>query len=429
MQEDKATPPQAALDPSSGGIDGSRPLGVYVHFPFCTARCPYCDFAVTVRPEIPHDAYADAVLAELNVRGAWFKGDDGPRLVSIYFGGGTPGRWRADALGRVLAATQQTFDSGAELEITVEANPGDLESSTLRELCARGVNRLSFGAQAFQDRLLQSLGRQHDAAAIAHAFRAARAAGFDNLCADLMFGLPGQKMNDWRESLAALCALAPEHITAYALTVESGTPFGVLQRAGKLRRPGDDTVAAMYSLCHDELTAAGYEHYEISSYARPGRRSVHNSLYWTMGAYLGLGVSASSFRPLASSDGWRFANPRSFGTYARQLAAHAGAVPPVHVRASLARASRRRGAVARPAHVRRRGSPSPPAPSRRRPTRTSRARRRGRLVRESRLARNYAAHAAPAARWIPVRRRGRGSAGANLHGVTGDVTPDALAPA
>lgn len=329
MKEAKAIPPQAALDPSSGIVDGSRPLGVYVHFPFCTARCPYCDFAVTVRPEIPHDAYADAVLAELNVRSAWFKGDGGPRLVSIYFGGGTPGRWRADALGRVLAAAQQMFDDNAALEITVEANPGDLESSTLGELRARGVNRLSFGAQAFQDRLLKNLGRQHDATAIAHAFRAARAAGFDNLCADLMFGLPGQTMNDWRESLAALCALAPEHITAYALTVESGTPFGALERAGKLHRPGDDTVAAMYSLCHDELTAAGYEHYEISSYARPGRRSVHNSLYWTMGAYLGLGVSASSFRPLTGGDGWRFANPRSFGTYMRQL--NTGTVPPVHV--------------------------------------------------------------------------------------------------
>jgi oxygen-independent coproporphyrinogen-3 oxidase len=330
VKEAKATPPELALDPSIGIVDGSRPLGVYVHFPFCTARCPYCDFAVTVRPEIPHDAYASAVLAELNIRGAWFKGDGGPRLVSIYFGGGTPGRWRADALGRVLSATQRMFDdSGAALEITVEANPGDLESSTLRELRALGVNRLSFGAQAFQDRLLRSLGRQHDAAAIADAFGAARAAGFGNLCADLMFGLPDQTMIDWRESLDALCSLAPDHITAYALTVEPGTAFGALERAGKLQRPGDETVAAMYSLCHDTLTAAGYEHYEISSYARPGRRSVHNSLYWTMGAYLGLGVSASSFRPLAGGNGWRFANPRSFGTYMRQM--NAGAVPPVHI--------------------------------------------------------------------------------------------------
>ena len=323
--------PKLSLDPSSGIIDGARPLGVYVHFPFCTARCPYCDFAVAVRPEIPHDDYADAVLAELNARGPWFKGDDGPRLVSIYFGGGTPGRWRADALGRVLSATRQMFGDGSALEITVEANPGDLESAPLHELRALGVNRLSFGAQAFQDRLLQSIGRKHDSAAIARAFRYARAAGMENLCADLMFGLPDQTMNDWQESLDALCMLAPEHITAYALTVESGTAFGALERAGNLHRPGDDDVAAMYSRCHEVLTAAGYEHYEISSYARPGRRSVHNSLYWTMGAYLGLGVSASSFRPLTSGDGWRFSNPRSFGTYLRQVTDHANSLPPAHI--------------------------------------------------------------------------------------------------
>jgi oxygen-independent coproporphyrinogen-3 oxidase len=304
---------------------------VYVHFPFCGSRCPYCDFAVAVRPTIPHDDYADGVLSELGARAPWWKGKASPRLASIYFGGGTPGLWRPDALGRVLTGARQAFAGGAELEITVEANPGDLDGTTLRDLHAQGVNRLSFGAQAFQDHLLRRIGRRHQAAAIPRAFEAARAAGFENLCADLMFGLPEQTMDDWKASLAALLALGPDHITAYALTVESGTRFGALERAGKLDRPGDDLVAAMYTTCDEVLTGAGYEHYEISSYARPGRRSVHNSLYWTMGAYLGLGVSASSFRPLANGEGWRFSNPRSVGTYLRDVRAFAGAVPPEQV--------------------------------------------------------------------------------------------------
>jgi oxygen-independent coproporphyrinogen-3 oxidase len=322
---------EAALDPSRGVSDGSRPLGVYVHFPFCGSRCPYCDFAVAVRPSIPHDEYADGVLSELSTRTPWWKGENAPHLASIYFGGGTPGLWRPDALGRVLTGARRAFAGGDELEITVEANPGDLDGQNLRDLRAIGVNRLSFGAQAFQNSLLERIGRRHDASAIPRAFEAARAAGFDNLCADLMFGLPGQTMDDWRASLAALCALAPEHITAYALTVEPGTRFGALDRAGKLDRPEEDVVAAMYTTCDEVLTAAGFEHYEISSYARPGRRSVHNSLYWTMGAYLGLGVSASSFRPLTSGAGWRFSNPRSVSTYLRDVHRLTGAVPPEQI--------------------------------------------------------------------------------------------------
>jgi oxygen-independent coproporphyrinogen-3 oxidase len=299
----------AAVNPD---IDTSRPLGIYVHFPFCVSRCPYCDFAVAVRREIPHEAYAEAVLAELSARAPQFRG---PRLVSIYFGGGTPGLWRPSALGRVLDAIRDGASDGSDLEITVEANPGDLDPAHLAELFALGVNRLSFGAQAFQDRLLVRLGRRHDSRAVVTSFAAARRAGFDNLCADLMFGLPDQTMPDWRESLAALCALRPAHVTAYALTVEEGTRFGALARAGKLRRPDDAEVADMYLAGHDALGAAGYEHYEISSYALPGRRSRHNSLYWTMGAYLGLGVGAASFLPLAAGDGYRSSNPRTLAAY------------------------------------------------------------------------------------------------------------------
>jgi oxygen-independent coproporphyrinogen-3 oxidase len=311
-------------DPASGSLDASRPLGVYVHVPFCRARCPYCDFATTVREPIPHDDYAAAVTAELSARGGWFRGERAPDLRSIYFGGGTPGLWRPQAIGRVIETTRRIFDASGPLEITVETNPGEVTAESAAGLRAAGVNRVSLGMQAFQDHLLAAIGRQHNVAAIAAAVQSVRGAGIDNLCADLMFGLPGQTMDDWRHSLDALVALAPEHITAYALTIERGTPFGAIERAGKLQRPDDETVAAMYGTAHQVLLAAGFEHYEISSYARPGRRAVHNTLYWTGGAYLGVGASASSFRPLVDGTGWRFSNPRGLTTYLRSAAAHQG---------------------------------------------------------------------------------------------------------
>jgi oxygen-independent coproporphyrinogen-3 oxidase len=318
-------------DPASGILDASRPLGVYVHFPFCRARCPYCDFATAVCEPIPHDDYAATVTAELSARVGCFRGESAPDLRSIYFGGGTPGLWRPQAIGRVIETTRRLCDANGPLEITVETNPGEVTAESAAGLRAVGVNRVSLGMQAFQEHLLRAIGRQHNVDAIAAAVQAVRRAGIDNLCADLMFGLPGQTMDDWRHSLDALVALAPEHITAYALTVERGTLFGALDRAGKLPRPDDETVAAMYVAAHEALQAAGFEHYEISSYARPGRRAVHNTLYWTGGAYLGVGASASSFRPLADGTGWRFSNPRGLTTYLRSAAAHEGNPLPAKV--------------------------------------------------------------------------------------------------
>jgi oxygen-independent coproporphyrinogen-3 oxidase len=304
-----------------GAFDASRPLGVYVHFPFCSVRCPYCDFAVDTRAEIPHDAYADAVLAELEARRPWFTGADGavPSLRSIYFGGGTPGLWRPDALARVLEAARRAFGAPPieSLEITVEANPGEVSPDHLRALRFAGVNRLSLGVQAFQDALLRGIGRNHDAAAAPTALAAARAAGFERISCDLMYGVPGQTMDDWRRSVEGLIALAPDHVSAYSLTVERGTAFGALDRAGKLARPDDDAVATMFSWARQALGDAGYQHYEVSSYARPGRRSVHNALYWSGAAYLGAGASAASFRPLTDGSGWRFTNPRATDTYLR----------------------------------------------------------------------------------------------------------------
>jgi oxygen-independent coproporphyrinogen-3 oxidase len=302
---------------ATGRLRPGEPLGVYVHFPFCGLRCPYCDFAVDTRADIPHDAYADAVVAEIAARRAWYDGA-GP-LVSIYFGGGTPGLWRADALGRVIDAACGAFDAAdrAALEITVEVNPGEVDETHLRALRGEGVNRLSIGVQAFDDRLLRALGRNHDGAAGPACVRAARAAGFDNLSIDLMFGVPEQSFDDWRRAVDTAIGLAPEHVSAYALTVERGTTFGSLARAGRLIRPDDEAVAAMFEHARGTFAAAGIVPYEISSYARPDRQSRHNRLYWALSPYLGVGASAASFRPLADGTAWRFSDPRATDVYLR----------------------------------------------------------------------------------------------------------------
>jgi oxygen-independent coproporphyrinogen-3 oxidase len=320
-------------DPARGVLAPGRPLGVYVHFPFCGLRCPYCDFAVDTRAsaDVPHDAYADAVIAELAARRAWFDGA-GP-LASIYFGGGTPGLWRPDALGRVLDAARAAFGAppADTLEITVEVNPGEVDAPGLRALRAAGVNRLSVGAQAFEDRLLRVLGRNHDVAATSAAVRAARAAGFEALSLDLIFGVPGQSRDDWRRALDAAVAIAPDHVSAYALTIERGTAFGALDRAGKLARPDDELVADMFEDAGAALASAGLPRYEVSSYASPDRRARHNGLYWSGAPYLGLGASAASFRPLADGTGWRFSNPRATDTYLGAVAAGRGVVAPRQV--------------------------------------------------------------------------------------------------
>jgi oxygen-independent coproporphyrinogen-3 oxidase len=322
--------PRVTGEPQEGALAAERPLGVYVHFPFCSVHCPYCDFAVDARPDIPHDRYADAVVAEVAARAPWFAG---AALRSIYFGGGTPGLWRPDALGRVVAAILRGWGAAttAGLEITLEANPGEIDADRLAAWRAAGVNRLSLGAQSFDDELLRGLGRNHDVAAIARAVSAARAAGFANLTCDLMYGLPGQDEAGWLASVAALVALGPEHVSAYALTVERGTPFGARARAGSLVTPPDEDVAAMFERGRAALAAAGYEQYEVSSYARPGSRAVHNHLYWTGAAYLGVGASAASFRPLADGTGWRFSNPRATETYLRAVDAGAGNPRPAKI--------------------------------------------------------------------------------------------------
>jgi oxygen-independent coproporphyrinogen-3 oxidase len=269
----------------------SSVFGVYIHFPYCRKRCPYCDFAVHARQRIPHDRYADGVIAELALRAPSF---EGRRAVSAYFGGGTPGLWRPDCIGRVVAAVRERF--ALDGEVTVEANPDDLPREQLDGLRAAGVDRLSIGVQSLQPKHLATLGRLHGPDEARRAVRDARAAGFVNLSLDLMFALPGQTLAELDADLDGLLALEPDHVSIYNLTIEERTAFHALARRGELKVPESGLAADMYERVMARLDGAGFDHYEISSYARPGRRAVHNTLYWTGGEYLGLGCSAHSFR-------------------------------------------------------------------------------------------------------------------------------------
>lgn len=300
----------------SAASDGRRELGVYVHFPWCRRRCPYCDFAIAVAPlaRIPHERYADAVLEELDARAPRFR--PGRALRSIYFGGGTPALWRADCIARVVVAVRRAFDAErAPLEVTVEANPNDCTAEALRALRAAGANRLSIGAQAFDDRALVQLGRDHGAAESRAAVARARAAGFENVSLDLIYALPGRTLDDWRRTLDDAVAAAPDHLSVYQLTIEDRTTFGEAARRGRLRPVPDAEAARQFEEADRRLGEAGYEHYEVSSYARPGRRAVHNSLYWSGAEYLGLGNAAHSFWRPGPGRGVRWWAPRSVVAY------------------------------------------------------------------------------------------------------------------
>ena len=293
----RPTPP---LHPKPG-----RPLGVYVHFPFCMHVCPYCDFAVQAARVIPHEAYADAVLAELEARASRF---EGARLVSIYFGGGTPGLWSPSCVARVIRAIcgrWPALDDAEDLglarevgapwavEVTVEVNPARAPLDHLRALYEAGVNRLSVGVQSFDDAYLARLGRDHQAAQARETLAQAHSAGFRRVSLDLIFGGPGQTLDDLDRDLAALGEQPYlDHASLYEMTFEPKTPFGRQLARGLMREAGEDTMAEMFERCARALSAQGYQHYEIGSHAKPGRWSRHNSLYWQGCEYMGLGVGA-----------------------------------------------------------------------------------------------------------------------------------------
>lgn len=280
--------------------DGPRPLattpglGVYVHFPYCRAVCPYCNFNSHVVAEIPHTAYADAILAELRTR-VLEHALPPTGVRSVYFGGGTPGLWHPAQIARVLAGVDDSLGLPADAEVTAEVNPGSVDIAALPELRAAGVNRLSIGVQSLHDKHLHRLGRLHTASDALGALRRALEVGFRSVSIDFMFALPGQPLAEWQGDLERVAGLGAQHLSLYSLTVEEGTPLFDWVRRGQVKLPDEESEALMFEAAADVLSARGYVHYEVSNFARPGHEAVHNALYWLGGEWLGLGAGAHGF--------------------------------------------------------------------------------------------------------------------------------------
>jgi oxygen-independent coproporphyrinogen III oxidase len=283
-------------------------FALYVHIPWCRRVCPYCDFNVYALGRPPQATFVATLAAEL---ACWM---DEPAwrerpVKSVFLGGGTPSLFSAESLGTLLLAVESTCGLAAEAEITLEANPGTVTREQLGALRDVGVNRLSFGVQSFQPALLRTLGRDHSPDDSHQAVVAARAAGFTNVSIDLIFGVPGQTPAMWAEDLDAALALQPNHLSAYALTYEPGTPFHAWRQSGRLTPVPEDDELAMMDRLAECTAAAGFERYEISSWARGGAASRHNQAYWDGSDYLGLGPGAHSYCH-APTPGVRFVNER-----------------------------------------------------------------------------------------------------------------------
>jgi oxygen-independent coproporphyrinogen-3 oxidase len=318
-------------------------FGVYVHIPFCASRCDYCDFATwTDRTHLAH-AYVDACVRDLERRAL-------PPATSVFFGGGTPSLLDPQLLVRILDATPRTQDA----EVTVECNPDSVDRDKLAAYADGGVNRVSFGVQSMRPHVLTALGRTHDPVNVARALEGARAAGITRINVDLIYGTPGESVDDWSSTLDAALALGPTHVSAYALTVEPGTPLGRAVAAGERRGPDDDDQAEKYELADDRLQAAGFEWYEISNWARPGDACRHNLLYWEQGPYAGIGCAAHGHTVDRDGSARRWWNVRTPERYVAVVdaggspeAGHEVLDPAARVGERLALALRTRPGIAR----------------------------------------------------------------------------------
>jgi oxygen-independent coproporphyrinogen-3 oxidase len=285
-------------------------LAVYVHVPFCVRKCAYCDFnAYSGADSAQVDTFLAAILDEIgNSRQA------GSRVSTVFFGGGTPTYLTGSQLSAVIDQIRTAFIVDPDAEVSAEANPSTADAERFRAMFEAGFNRLSIGVQSFDDRLLTKLDRTHSAEEGRESVRLAREVGFRNLSVDLMFGLPGQTMDDWRATLDTATNLGLPHLSVYALTLEPGTRFERLHAGGKLPLPSEDEELEMYELAISSLTKAGYEHYEVSNFAQPGHRSRHNMVYWRNEEYAGFGPGAVSY-----IDGVRWTNERNPARYAAKV--------------------------------------------------------------------------------------------------------------
>ena len=266
------------------------PLGIYIHVPFCRSKCQYCDFySLTNKDDKLMDDYLRAVCTHIKESGALAPGY---KVDTIYFGGGTPSFFGADGMATIMTAIRRNFDVDSAAEITFEANPDSVSDKFLNRMRAEGFNRVSLGIQCDDDEILKKIGRPHDYAQAVSAVQRIRKAGFKNLSVDLMYGLPNQTLNGWKDTLERVLALNPEHISCYGLKLEEGTPMYDYKEF--LNLPDDDLQADMYLAATEILRGKSFRQYEISNFARKGLYSRHNMKYWTGGEYLGFGPNASS---------------------------------------------------------------------------------------------------------------------------------------
>ena len=283
-------------------------ISIYIHIPLCVKKCAYCDFTSFEGRMAQKESYLKAVSCELRAQAAFFGKQ---RVKTVFMGGGTPTLLSGDQVSFLMDELRASFELADDAEVTMEGNPGTLTEKNLAGYRAAGVNRLSLGVQSFDDGLLAAVGRIHTAAQAERAVQMARAAGFDNLNLDLMYGLPGQTVGQWEQTLGRAAALEPEHLSCYSLILEEGTPlFRQVQEKTCALLPDEDTLCRMDNLTAEMTKTAGYERYEVSNYAKPGRQCRHNIVYWECQPYLGLGCAAHS-----DMGGRRFYNSSSWTAY------------------------------------------------------------------------------------------------------------------
>ena len=284
-------------------------ISLYIHIPFCVRKCLYCDFPSFSGMESVFDDYVRMLCREIDETYSDYRGME---VKSIFVGGGTPSVLPPALLGRISDKIFSRFDVDSKAEITIETNPGTLDAKKLAEMKSMYFNRLSMGLQAWQDRLLKKLGRIHTADEFETNFLQARDAGFKNINVDLMFALPAQSLDDWQETLEKVIKLRPEHISAYSLIIEEGTPFFDMFDRGELKETDEETDRKMYYLAKEMLSDKGYKQYEISNFAKEGFECYHNKVYWRTEEYQGFGLGAHSY-----SDGVRFHNTYDMKEYLR----------------------------------------------------------------------------------------------------------------
>jgi oxygen-independent coproporphyrinogen-3 oxidase len=291
-------------------MKSEKALGLYLHIPFCRHRCAYCDFnTYTTVSDLMSD-YVAALQTEIRQVG---RGTD-RRVATVYFGGGTPSLLPSDSLGHILREIEKSFLVNDDAEISIEANPETLSLDYLRQIRHAGVNRLSLGAQSADPAQLALLERTHDFDTVVRAVSDARTAGFESLSVDLIYGLPGQSLASWQESLKATLSLETQHLSLYCLTIEPGTPMNRWLISGRIEPPNPDLAADQYETAMEMLARHGFEHYEISNWALPGHACRHNVIYWRNGAYLGLGAGAHGH-----ARGYRYSVVRQPRVYIRRM--------------------------------------------------------------------------------------------------------------